>query len=133
MEIITAVEITPTEAAPVTPLELLEAFTDHTPHWYYLDEDSHHYAAAKGVPACVLAYARLGDGFGPVEYAFVTNGNEHGTTHLAVVASPHPERPLSTDGRRAAVAHLVEALSHFLDGRTHLAAVRARRQELIAA
>lgn len=54
MKSIVSLIVAPPDPRHLTAFELLEDFADATPSWCYLEDDSAHYAALRGRPACIL-------------------------------------------------------------------------------
>lgn len=85
MTTIADIRIAMRNGSSITPIELLEEFADSTPTWSFLEDDSMHYRATRGRPACVLSHI-LYEPFGTVDYAFASvEDREDGSTRLVVI------------------------------------------------
>lgn len=130
MKAIVDIEIAPLDTAAVTPCELLEDFADATPAWHFLEEDTRHYAAVKGVPGCVLRHFHEAPAL-VVDFAFAAEAAHAGSVvHLLVIDVDDPQEPLSPERRRRLVATLLTDLQHYMDRRGMPARVHAVEAEL---
>lgn len=85
MTTIVDIRIETRNGSSITPIELLEEFADSTPTWSFLEDDSYHYRATRGRPACVLSHVRY-EPFGTVDYAFASvEDREDGSTRLVLI------------------------------------------------
>ncbi len=85
MTTIADIRITAKSGSTITPMELLEEFADSTPTWSFLEEDTRHYRATRGRPACILSHVTY-EPFGTVDYAFAgVEDRQDGSTRLTVI------------------------------------------------
>lgn len=85
MTTIVDIRIATRNGSSITPIELLEEFADSTPTWSFLEDDSYHYRATRGRPACVLSHVRY-EPFGTVDYAFASvEDREDGSARLVLI------------------------------------------------
>ncbi|PEN14201.1 hypothetical protein CRI94_03945 [Longibacter salinarum] len=117
MDTILRIALTPDATAKATPLELLEDFADATPGWHYLESESQHYAAEKGVEACVLRHQRGGQ---PryVDLAFAaTDPDKPYNLELVLVNAPDAENHLAPNDRQQIGRTFLTAMRNYLDAR----------------
>lgn len=85
MKTIVDIRIATHSGSTITPIELLEEFADSTPTWSFLEDDSVHYRATRGRPACVLSHISY-EPFGTVDYAFASvEDREDGQARLVLI------------------------------------------------
>jgi hypothetical protein len=115
MTAIVDLEIAPRTGSSTTLLELLEEFADSTPTWSFLEDDSLHYSATRGGPACVLAHIRY-DSHEIVDYAFAgTQDHVTGATRLVLIETDEAHPIDSKEFRDELVRDFVEAFSGYAD------------------
>jgi hypothetical protein len=109
---------------PVTPVELLEDFAHRCAFWDYLEEESKHYAALKGRPACVIR--SMSSEFGDeVDYGFAaTHRDDLFSVRLFVVDPIGRTAPLDVETRSRIVAHFLDDFQSYLGNRPHLAQIQ---------
>ena len=108
--------LTPAEAPHVTPLEILEDFADASQGWQYLEDESRHYAEAKGKPACVLRH-RLPQKSMFVDVAFAATASDVLSPFALTVLDPPEHEHLADDVRDAVIEGLIRDLQAYLQAR----------------
>jgi hypothetical protein len=113
MTAIVDLEISPRSTSSITLFELLEEFADSTPTWSFLEDDSLHYSATRGGPACVLAHIRY-DSHEIIDYAFAgTSSRDSGTTRLVLIETDEAHPIGSPEHRDSLIRDFVDAFSDY--------------------
>lgn len=134
MKTIVDISIAPTRQAAVTPCELLEDFSDSTPDWHFLEEDTAYYASIKGVPACILRHIQRVP-HAVTDFAFAASeADERSTFHLILIETQHQRHSSAAELRHAVVVRFVDAFNHYLERRGMHAEIHVveRERDLVA-
>lgn len=130
METVIHIALTPDANAKLTPLELLEDFSDASPDWHYLEEESAHYAEAKGAPGCVLRYRHASDST-YVDFAFASvNPSALNDVELVILDAPNPDLELTLEQRNAVVDDFLRDVRDYLNARPGHATLRVEKDSV---
>lgn len=111
----TEIEIAPTRAAYILPLEVLEDFADVSPTWFYLDEESHHYEAESGRPSCVLRHAPFND-HPEADFVFTAlHTDAHSAVRLSLVHPTHNNGSFDVRERGALVDRFLDDFHQYIN------------------
>lgn len=129
-EVVVDLTLHPAENAALTPLELLEDFADATPDWHFLEQDSHHYARAKGTPACVLRHLDL-RGLKDVDLAFTAmEAKAPRAVRLTLIDPQGEERQLNLETRNRVVENFLKQFRSYLEYRGDHVRVEVEQEQL---
>lgn len=107
------IALVPHPQAHVTPLELLEDFADTMPAWCFLEDESRHYTALRGAPACVLRTRRRGL---TVDLAFAAH-TAGAPLRLRLIVPDDAHTTLDFDLRVELAHHFANTFRRYLGGR----------------
>jgi hypothetical protein len=117
MDTLLRIALTPDPAAKATPLELLEDFADATPGWHYLEEESAHYSAEKGVDACVLRRQRGGQPRYADLVFSATDPDAPSELELVLVDAPNADHQMPHEERQQVGRTFLTAMEDYLTER----------------
>jgi hypothetical protein len=130
METIVHIALKSDSNAKLTPLELLEDFADASPDWHYLEDESTHYAEAKGVSACVLRHRR--EGSPPyIDFAFAsTDAGPLTDIELLILDPPDPDLSLDLAERNNVINAFLQEMQEYLNARPGHATLRVEKDDI---
>lgn len=115
MNALVRLSLRPAEDAKVTPLEVLRDFSDATPGWSFLEEDSHHYAKVRNASGVVIR--RRINPTTYVDLAFTGSLAKNETVDLAVLDPPASEADLSGAERKQVIETFLDEIRDYLSSR----------------
>lgn len=103
------------EDAKVTPSEVLRDFSDATPGWVFLEEDSRHYSDVKDATSLVVRHRVTPSTY--IDLAFTGAVGDDDTLGLAVQDPAASDAQLSGNERVKQIEVFLEAMHDYLDTR----------------
>lgn len=115
------------EDAKVTPSEVLRDFSDATPGWVFLEEDSRHYADVKDAASLVVRHRIAPSTY--VDLAFTGAVANKDTLELAVQDPAASDTQLSGSERKKQIEAFLEAMRDYLDTRPDHVTLEVEQRE----
>lgn len=115
------------EDGKVTPSEVLRYFSDATPGWVFLEEDSRHYTNVKDAASLVVRHRVAPSTY--VDLAFTGAGGDEDTLELAVQDPVASDVQLSGSERMEQIEVFLEAMRDYLDTRPDHVTLHVEQRE----
>lgn len=127
MTTIVRLALRPEEDAKVTPREVLRDFSDATPGWSFLEEDSRHYAEVKSAEGLVIRHRVEPAAY--VDLAFTGSRTDENTLELAVLDPPASDVELTGNERRKLMETFLDEMRTYLRSRPDHVTLEVENQQ----